>query len=111
MYCRAQLVELSEDYPQIDDLDAIVLAVSTDDLSKAQVVAEGLALPFPILYNPDASTVKDYGVYNLLRDRLATPSTFVIDKDGVIRWKYIGKGINDRPSTDEVIDQLRGIEG
>ena len=55
--------------------------------------------------------VKDYGVYNLLRDRLATPSTFIIDKDGVIRWKYIGRSISDRPSTEEVIKQLRQLEG
>lgn len=87
------------------------MAISTDDLSKANLIAERLELPFPILYNPDAATVNDYGVYNLLRDRLATPSTFVIDKSGIIRWKYIGRGINDRPTTKQVLNQLRQLEG
>ena len=109
MYCREQLVELSREYDKLEDLDATVMAVSTDDLSKANLIAEGLGLPFPILYNPDASMVKDYGVYNLLRDRLATPSTFVIDKSGIIRWKFIGRGISDRPSTAEILTQLRQI--
>ena len=86
------------------------MAISTDDLSEAQDTAEGLGIPFPILYDPNAGTVKDYGVYNLLGDRLATPSTFVIDKNGVISWKYIGRSISDRPTTGQVLEQLRQLQ-
>jgi len=56
--------------------------------------------------------VKQYGVYNTFRDRLAAPSTFIIDKQGVIRWKYLGKNrYTDRPSVKQVIEQLQTIEG
>ncbi len=87
------------------------MAVSTDDLSKAQYIVERLGLPFPVLYNPEADVVKDYGVYNLRGDGLATASTFVIDKNGVIRWKYVAKTLNDRPSASDVIEQLRRLQG
>ena len=87
----------------------MVLAVSTDDLSNAAFTAADLGLPFPVLYNPSADVVRHYGVYNLLRDGLATPSTFVIDSQGVIRWKFVGRSISDRQPTQEVLRQLKLI--
>ena len=107
MYCRAQLVELNDSLPALHDLDAAIFAISTDDLSGAQTIADRIGISFPILYNPDADVVKSFGVYDLRGDSLATPSTFIIDKQGVIRWKYIGSGKSDRPSVGAVLDQLR----
>ena len=104
-------MELTNTYNMAKDLDAEVLAISTDDLSWAQYIVDDVGVPFPVLYDPTAEVVKQYGVYNLLGDRLATPSTFVIDKEGVIRWKFVGKRINARPSVWTVLDQLRGLGG
>ncbi len=87
-------------------LDTEALAVSTDDLAGAETVVERLGLGFPILYDPDAAVVSEYGVYNLLNDRMATPSTFVIDKSGEVRWKHIGKGRYDHATNQQIIDQL-----
>jgi peroxiredoxin len=88
------------------DLDAEVLAVSTDDLQGAESVVEGLGLDFPILYDPAATVVREYGVYNLNHDSLATPSAFVIDKSGKVRWKHIGKGRCDNATNKQIIDAL-----
>ena len=65
-----------------------------------------IGIPFPILYNKDADVVKAYGVYDLLGDGLATPSTFIIDKQGVIRWKRVGSSVGDRPPTSKVLEEL-----
>lgn len=104
-------MELSRDYSQIQKLDAEVLAISVDDLSGAQYIVDKIGIPFPVLYDPMVDVVSDYGVYNLLGDGLATPSIFIIDKDGVIRWKYIGRSIDDRPSASPILEQLRLLEG
>ena len=66
--------------------------------------------PFPVLYDPPAEVVRDYGVFNLRGDGLATASTFVIDKDGVIRWKYVGRSIDDLPPTATVLESLRLLD-
>ncbi len=50
-------------------------------------------------------------VFNLLGDDLATPSTFVVDRDGVITWKYVANPIGDRPPTSNIIDQLASLGG
>jgi len=40
---------------------------------------------------------------------MATPSTFVLDRTGKIRWQHIGKTVYDRPSNEEIIDQLKKL--
>jgi thioredoxin-dependent peroxiredoxin len=47
--------------------------------------------------------------YNVLTDnrKEVRPATFVIDKDGVIRWAYIGKSAGDRPSPEIVLAEAR----
>lgn len=93
------------------DLNTEVLAVSTDDLTGAKSIADGVGVDFPILYDISKETVKEYGVFNLLGDGLATASTFVIDKAGRIRWKYVGHGISDRPSSPVILKHLMTLEG
>ena len=90
-----------------------MLAISTDDLSGAEAIAERLGISFPILYNPDAEVVMNYGVFNVLGDSpgLATPATFIIDRNGVIRWKYVAKRYADIPASDLVFQELRRIAG
>ena len=74
-------------------------------------MVEQLNIPFPILYDPSREVPEAYGVYNLLGDRLATPSTFIVDMNGVIKWKFVGSSIGDRPSIPELLEQLADIEG
>ena len=83
------------------------LGISTDDLSGARSIVNRIGLKLPILYDSAADVVRAYGVYDLLGDGLATPSTFILDKDGVIQWKYVGSRIYDRASTAQILEQLR----
>ena len=100
---------MREDYDTIRGLDAEVLAVSKDDLSGAERVFDYLDLGFPVLFDPEAEVVRKYGVYNLLSDSYATPSVFIIDKSGKVRWRYIGRNYNDRPSNNQIIAQLEAL--
>ena len=51
-----------------------------------------------------AKIAKEYDVYwyakafSNIRIKQAVPSKFLIDKNGIIVWKYIGKDKTDRPS-------------
>ena len=86
-----------------------MLAISTDDLSGAETIANSIGIPFPILYNKETDVVRAYGVYDLLNDGLSAPATFVIDKEGVIRWKYVGSGLGDRPSVGRILEELGNL--
>ncbi len=104
-----QLVELREDYENFQSLDAQILAVSTDDLSQAEFAVEKLGLQFPVLQDPGGRVSTEYQVFDLLNDGVAAPSTFLLDKDGAIRWQYIGGSKSDRPDNSQIIAQLRGF--
>jgi peroxiredoxin len=102
-------VQLQEDYPQFQALDTEILAISVEDASSGQHVSELLELQFPVIPDVGRQAVDLYGVYNLLGDSLATPSVFVIDMEGVIRWEYVGQSSGDRPSNDAILNQLRAL--
>jgi peroxiredoxin len=67
---------------------------------------EALGLGFPVLYDPGRTIINDYEVFNLNGTGRTTPSTFIVDKEGNIRWKYIGRNYTDRPSNGRIIEEL-----
>ncbi len=103
-------MELQKDYETISGLDAEILAVSVDKLSGAQRAIESIGLEFQVLSDPDAQVVSAYGVFNLFNNELPAPATFIIDKQGVVQWEYIGKtSASDRADNDEIIAQLQQL--
>ena len=69
-------------------------------------MAQLIQSEYPILADVNHAVADAYGVFNLLNDRVATPSVFVIDPAGYIAWSYIGRDINDRPSPEEILSHL-----
>ena len=70
---------------------------------------ENWRVSFPSLYDTSTSVTQSYMVYDLLGDGLATPSVFIVDAEGVIRWKYVGRDPGDRPSLSIIKNQLVGL--
>ena len=102
-------MELREDYEQFQALGAQILLVTTDDLSQAELAAERMGLPFPVLHDPGGRVAEQYGVFDLLNDGVNAASTFILDKDCAIRWQYIGKSKSDRPADSQILAQLQGF--
>ena len=48
-------------------------------------------------------------VYGLIESGRAAPSTFILDKNGVITWKHIGRTISDRIGPYSILQQLHAI--
>jgi len=40
---------------------------------------------------------------------LSLPATFILDRDGVVRWTYVGTSIADRPSVPDIEKALEGV--
>jgi len=100
---------LQKDYPNFQELNAEILAISVEGPSPGQRVSNLLDLQYPLLSDADHQVTDQYGVYNLLGDTLATPSVFVIDLEGVIRWQYMGQSSGDRPSNEMILEQVRSL--
>jgi|TARA_B110000263_G_C15294612_1_gene504989 peroxiredoxin len=98
-----QLVELQETYSVIRSLNAELLAISIDDISNTIALSNDLNASYSILSDPDACVIKEYGVFNLLGDGLATPSVFIINSNKIITWSYVGENLKDRVRVEDIL--------
>ena len=86
------------------------MAISVDELSGATNIAQSLGIPFPILYDPAGEVVGTYGVVNPSDDNRALPSTFVVDQEGVVRWRFLGS-VGHRTPFSQIVEQLEQLQG
>jgi peroxiredoxin len=101
-----QLVQLQQSYQAFQDLDAEVAALAVAPMSSIDGARKATKASFPMMADVGHMVAEIYGVYNLLGDRLAAPSVFVIDTDGHILWSHIGQSPGDRPSVQTILDKL-----
>jgi peroxiredoxin len=111
-YCTTQTSRLIANYDKFKQRDAEVLLVypgSREQLpqfQRAGLEASGEdSFPFPVLLDEDLAAVKQLGIVA----QLASPSTFIIDREGNVRLSYVGSSPADRPSIQAMLDQLDQI--
>lgn len=67
------------------------ISVDSPGVSKAAINGGRLnGVTFPILSDESRETIKDYRVHAGERSNIAIPSTFIVDKEGIIQWHHIG---------------------
>jgi len=65
---------------------------------------------FPFLLDEDRRVTRAYGVYHLVgRDALhiARPATFIIERNGIIRFMHVGGSQEDRAPMADVLEAVR----
>jgi len=98
-----QILALSVDSPK--DLQRMVDKISVDD---------SLIPRFPFLTDPDHQVIDRYGLFNPDDPRgrqITHPATYVIDMDGVVRWKFVEVDYSVRPGNEDVLAALEGLGG
>ncbi|MGW3723580.1 peroxiredoxin [Streptomyces sp. NPDC000851] len=104
--CTGELCEVRDNLPEFEDRDTQVLAVSNDSIHTLRVFAEQEGLEYPLLSDfwPHGATSRAYGVFD--EDKgCAVRGTFVIDKDGVVRWT-VRNGLPDARDLNEYVKAL-----
>ncbi len=99
-------MELQRDYAHFSALGAEIVALSTETLEASVNMIESQKFEYPVLADPEHHVTEAYGVYNLLGDRRATPSVFIVDENGIIIWRYVGQDTRDRPDNEVILEQL-----
>ena len=67
-------------------------------------------ITYIMIPDPAAEVLRPYGAV-LPGDQGAVPATFIISRDGMVRFRYIGKGPGDRPPLRDLLNVVRGIAG
>jgi peroxiredoxin len=85
--CGGELLALNEQLSQLQNDRVQLLAVSVDSMFSQRAFAEQQGLGFPLLADfwPHGEVARAYGVFDE-KVGAALRGTFVIDKQGVVRW-------------------------
>ncbi|MEM2760229.1 MAG: peroxiredoxin [Nitrososphaerales archaeon] len=105
--CTMQSCSLRDRINEIKAQNAEVLGVSVDDLESHRRFKEKEKLNFPLVADVDFSISKLFGAFNEKR-QISRRMTFVIDKDGIIR--YILSRVDVRGHAKEVVEVLQKMK-
>jgi peroxiredoxin len=93
-----------------------ILAVSVDNHEDSKKFAEMLSkrfegeFDFPLLEDKSHKVINRYGIFNPDGSGWPHPSTYVIDLQGIVRWKFIEVDYKKRPSNEQIRQQLAKIK-
>jgi peroxiredoxin len=101
------------DLPKYESLDTQVLGVSVDVLGALQAFAEKLGLTYPLLSDFSRDTVKRYGVMydepTSAYFRMAKRAYFVIDKQGIIRYKHVMSDPGQALDSEDILGTVKRV--
>ena len=93
--CTGELCALRDDLAPFQNENVQLLAISCDSMFTQRIFAEQEGYKFPVLADfwPHGAAAKAYGIFN---EELgcALRGTFIIDKEGILRWQVIN-GLGD----------------
>ncbi|EST18819.1 peroxiredoxin-like family protein [Streptomyces roseochromogenus] len=130
-YCNIALRALQQHHTDITARDARLVAVSPQIPDESLSLAEKHSLTFDVLSDVGSDTAKQYGLAFDLPDDLAAvydklgfdlqrvndghprtiplPATYVIDRDGVIRWAFVNTDYTTRAEPSDIITALDAL--
>jgi peroxiredoxin len=83
--CRAEMPDLLAYYRAHRSPDLEILAIDIqDEKDKAQIFVREQGMFFPVMYDPEGQALAVFGADGL-------PSTFVVDKSGMVRFAWTGQ--------------------
>lgn len=99
--CTGEVCAIRDEQPDFDNDTTVVLTVTCDSQYSLKTWAEKEGITYSVLSDfwPHGATASAYGVFEEARG-CALRATFVIDREGVVRWKIVN-GLGDARSTDD----------
>lgn len=64
---------------------------------------------FPFLEDKDHRVIDRYGILNPDGRGWPHPATYVIDLQGIVRWKFIEVDYRKRPTNEQILQALKNI--
>lgn len=110
--CTTEMCTFRDRWSEISNLGAQVIGVSNDGPFANKAFAEKFNLSYPVLGDYKSKTIRDYDI--LMPDLLhvkgydaAKRSVFILDENGIIRYKWVSESPLVEPNYQEIIDFLK----
>lgn len=105
--CTRQLCSYTSGLESFTGFGATVWAISPQGLASHEQFARKYSLAFPLLADEGLKVSRDYGI--TLGGAGLRRSVFVIDADGILRWKHVTLVGLTFPSADTIAAQLAAL--
>lgn len=106
-FCVGHLQDIQVMLPALEKEGYQVLAISPDDASGMQKMADRMDRPYQFLSDVNLEVTDLYGIR---KDAdLPHPAMILLDDQGLVQWFYIGEDYKTRPSAaqlQQVLDRL-----
>jgi peroxiredoxin len=107
--CTKELCTFRDSMAKLNNAKAQVYGISVDTFFTLAAFKKDQNLNFPLLSDFNKEVIQAYGAFNpdmIGLKGIAKRSTFVIDKDGVIRHAEVLDDARNEPSYDKVFETL-----
>jgi peroxiredoxin len=99
--CTGELCAMRDDLAAFQNDSVQVLAVSCDSMFTQRIFAEKEGYEFPVLADfwPHGAVAQSYGIFDDVRG-CSLRGTYVIDKEGIVRWQIVN-GLGDARNLED----------
>lgn len=117
MHCYGQVAQIRGKLAEFRDRGAEVLMVESHEPYRVRsTLREASHDPkdtarLPVLSDPSHTVAASYGVAMQMHhvEWLNRPSSFIIDRDGILRYAYLGRRVDDRPSPGDLLAEVEKL--
>jgi thioredoxin-dependent peroxiredoxin len=106
--CTKQLCSYTSGLEGFSEFGASVWAISPQGLDSHEKFARKYSLAFPLLADEDLAVSRKYGI--TLGGAGLRRSVFVLDADGIVRWKHVTLVGLTFPSAESIATQLASLK-
>ena len=132
-YCNLELRALQAALPEIRELGASLVAISPQTPDQSLSTSEKNELEFSVLSDVGNQVAREFGLVFSLPESLRpiyaqfgidipahngddsfdlpVPATYVIDRDGTIKYSFVNVDYQQRGEPSEIVAALRGLQG
>lgn len=108
--CTTEACDFRDNHESFKELDAVIVGVSPDPVSKHEKFIDKHELPFELLADEDHALAEDFGVWTLKKNfgkeyMGIERSTFVIDKEGKLMKEW--RKVRVKGHVEEALEFLR----
>jgi peroxiredoxin len=82
---------------------------AADTKAVAKVRTKPIRIDFPLLEDANHRVIDRYGLLNPNGKGWPHPATYVIDKEGVVRWKFVEVDYKVRATNDMILQALKPL--
>ena len=110
--CTKELCTFRDSMAKLNSANAQVYGISVDTTFVLAEFKKQQNLNFPLLSDFNKEVIQAYGAFNpdmIGMKGIAKRSTFVIDKDGIVRHAEVLEDARNEPNYDKVFETLKSL--